>query len=121
MKSFSHRLAFAFTLTAILWTTSTAMAQRRSGGGFGGFGGFGGGGGSGSTVGILLRDSNAEELKLTDEQKTKIREISDKLAKTLVSVTCLARCSLLRKRIVPPRPPRWRRSKPNNAPSLMLI
>jgi len=79
MKSFSHRLAFAFTLTAILWTTSTAMAQRRSGGGFGGFGGFGGGGGSGSTVGILLRDSNAEELKLTDEQKTKIREISDKL------------------------------------------
>lgn len=73
-----HSLARFVTLIAsvLLLTCSTATAQRPGGrGGFGGgFGGFGG-----ATVGLLLRDSNAEELKLTDEQKTKIREISDKL------------------------------------------
>ncbi|MBC7815283.1 MAG: hypothetical protein IAG10_00120, partial [Planctomycetaceae bacterium] len=91
MKFSLHRLAFALAMVATLLGSSFAMAQRpgggnRGGGGFGGggpgggFGGFGGGGGGfgGNTLGLLLRESNAEELKLTDEQKTKIREISDK-------------------------------------------
>ncbi len=90
MKFSLQRLAFALAMVAMLLSSSVAMAQRpgggsRGGGGFGGggpggFGGFGGGGGGGgNTLGLLLRESNAEELKLTDEQKTKIREISDKL------------------------------------------
>ncbi len=88
MKFSSHRLAFALAIIVTLLVSSFAMAQRPGGGGTrgGGFGGggpgggFGGGGfGGGSTLGLLLRESNAEELKLTDEQKTKIREVSDKL------------------------------------------
>ncbi|MFM9965399.1 MAG: secretin N-terminal domain-containing protein, partial [Planctomycetaceae bacterium] len=83
MKSSLNRSAFALAMIASLLSSPFAMAQRpgggnRGGGGPGGGFGFGGGGGGGSTLGLLLRESNAEELKLTDEQKTKIREISDK-------------------------------------------
>jgi type II secretory pathway component GspD/PulD (secretin)/Spy/CpxP family protein refolding chaperone len=90
MKNSTYRLAFAMALMATLLGASLAMAQRpgggNRGGGFGGGGpggfgggGFGGGGfGGGSTTGLLLRESNAEDLKLTEEQKTKIREVSDK-------------------------------------------
>lgn len=66
------------TVTVFLLVFSTATAQR-PGGSRGGFGGGGFGGLGGATISLLLRDSNAEELKLTDEQKTKIREINDKL------------------------------------------
>lgn len=72
-----HSLARFVTLTfsVLLLVSSTATAQRPGGS----RGGFGGGGFGGATISLLLRDSNAEELKLTDEQKTKIREINDKL------------------------------------------
>lgn len=75
------RFVLALTASALLLASSTAMAQRPGGGRGGPGGGFGGGSGGfgGATVGLLLRDSNAEELKLTDEQKTKVREINDKL------------------------------------------
>ena len=75
MKYLSNRLAFVLTTLVVLSAVSVAVAQRPGGG----RGGFGGGGFGGPTVSVLLRDSNAEELKLTDDQKTKIREISDKL------------------------------------------
>ena len=75
MKFFSHRWVIALTMVVTLLASSLAMAQRPGGGGFGG----GGGGGGGPTISILTRDSIVEELKLTDEQKTQIGELRDKL------------------------------------------
>lgn len=70
-------LVIAVLLTA---SSGSLMAQRpQGGGGRGGFGGGGPGGGrGGGSLGILQRDTNAEELKLTDDQKAKIKELSDK-------------------------------------------
>lgn len=82
MKSALVPLFRLLTVLLVLSST-TAMAQRGGPGGGRGPGGFGGGfggfGGGGSTLGLLQRESVAEELKLTDEQKTKIRELSDKM------------------------------------------
>jgi type II secretory pathway component GspD/PulD (secretin)/Spy/CpxP family protein refolding chaperone len=81
MKVALSRISFAMLALAILGASTVAVAQRPGGGNRGGPGGFGFGGGGfgGATVGLLLRDSTAEELQLTDEQKQKIREINDKL------------------------------------------
>jgi Spy/CpxP family protein refolding chaperone len=60
-------------LVATVALTSTAFAQR--GGGRGGFG-FGGRGGG---MGMLRTPEVQTELKLTDEQKTKVSALADKL------------------------------------------
>ena len=82
MKTVTQRRVSLFVVAFMLLTTSPLMAQR-PGGGRGGFGGGGPGGGRGGfgfggSLGILQRDSNAEELKLTDDQKAKIKELSEK-------------------------------------------
>ncbi|MCX7420630.1 MAG: hypothetical protein NT013_13980 [Planctomycetia bacterium] len=84
MKSLFLRSAFLLVIAVLCLATSPLKAQRPGGGG--GRGGFGGGGpgggrggfGGGGSLGILQRDTNAEELKLTDDQKAKIKELSEK-------------------------------------------
>ena len=79
MKFLLQRGLCLFVVAVLLSATSSLMAQRpQGGGGRGGFGGGPGGGRSGGSLGILQRDTNAEELKLTDDQKAKIKELSDK-------------------------------------------
>ncbi len=84
MKSIFQRSASLLAVVGVLLTATPLMAQRPQGGGGpgGGRGGLGGGGrggfGGGGSLGILQRDTNAEELKLTDDQKAKIKELSDK-------------------------------------------
>ena len=79
MKSLFLRSAFLLVIAVLCLATSPLKAQRPGGGG--GRGGFGGGGpgggrggfGGGGSLGILQRDTIAEELKLTDDQKAKIK------------------------------------------------
>ena len=62
-------------LSAVLVMTGTALAQGPGRGGFGG--GFPGQGGG--IAGLLLMEEVQTELKLTDEQKTKLRDSRDEL------------------------------------------
>jgi hypothetical protein len=63
-------------LVATVALTSTAFAQR--GGGRGGFG-FGGRGGAGGGAAMLRMPEVQTELKLSDEQKTKVATLADKI------------------------------------------
>lgn len=62
-------------LSAVLMMTGTALAQGPGRGGFGG--GFPGQGGG--IAGLLLMEEVQTELKLTDEQKTKLRDSREQL------------------------------------------
>jgi Spy/CpxP family protein refolding chaperone len=66
-------------LVAAVVVPGVAFAQGQGRGGFGG--GFGGGfpGQGGSIAGLLLMEEVQTELKLTDEQKTKLRDSRDEL------------------------------------------
>ncbi len=65
------------SLLILLAIAGSVIAQRPGGGGRGGNrGGFGGGGFGNSPVSVVNR--NADELKLTEEQKEKLNELDDK-------------------------------------------
>ncbi|MFO0790248.1 MAG: hypothetical protein U0805_12415 [Pirellulales bacterium] len=71
--------AFVFGLLAIV-TTSVAQPPGPPPGGPGGPGGFGGPfGGGGGVLGLAMRDEVQQELQLVDEQKEKIRGLTDEL------------------------------------------
>lgn len=76
------RTLVAFLLTGAL--AIPAFAQPPGGGrGFGGFGGFGAMGGG---VNLLRSEDVQKELKLTDEQKSKLREFQSKMQETMRSL-----------------------------------
>ncbi len=69
-------LAIAFVLGAALFAATAQAAERGAGSGRRGFGFFGR---SSSLTGLLSREEVQKELKLTDEQKDKVAEITKKI------------------------------------------
>lgn len=69
--------AFAVAVAALV-STSTAQPPGPPPGGPGGPGGFGGPGGGG-ILGLAMRDEVQQELQLVDEQKEKVRALTDEL------------------------------------------
>src|SRR5690606_24255899 len=66
------------TAGLVVLMASTAPAQER-GQGRGGAGGFGLGGFGGGKVGLVQNEQVQQELKLTDEQKSKVGEIATRV------------------------------------------
>ena len=76
MKFISHHLALVSAILVTFAVSATAMAQFRGTSSSV----FGDSGFNGVTIVLTaLVDSQAEELKLTDDQKIKIREVINKL------------------------------------------
>ncbi len=74
--------ACAVLLLAVGVAMSQDTRRQRPGqGGFGGFGGFGPGMGRGASTMLLMNKGVQEELKLTDEQKDKIKAYSEEAMK----------------------------------------
>ncbi len=77
-------------LAALLLTGALALpalAQPPGGGrGFGGFGGFGGLGAMAGNVALLRSEDVQKDLKLTDEQKSKLRDFQAKIQETMRSM-----------------------------------
>jgi Spy/CpxP family protein refolding chaperone len=74
MKTNRLRVLYMATFGLLLGVVTPAVAQPPQPGGPGGPGGFFGGGG---LVGLVARDEVQQELQLVDEQKDKVRSITD--------------------------------------------
>ena len=77
LRKRSAKLAWCLALAAVVATSSDALAQR--GQGRGGFGGGFGRGGFGGPAALIGNEQVQEELKLTDDQKSRIEKVTSEL------------------------------------------
>ena len=82
-RKWTAKLAWCLTLLAILGTSIDAHAQRRPGRPQGrrgaGAGGGGGGGGMGGPLSLIGNSQVQTELKLTDDQKSRVEELTKEM------------------------------------------